>query len=316
MSTSTPATASPAGDLEVTHTADGSPRLTTADALYAAPGKLAWKVCAPDCGPVVSSKDEYEPGPTAAGTTFELTRTVDGRTTVSRSPVWQGQVAQLTPPSITGSAVPGGTVTATVGTWSGGWPTDRSELELRACPKPSPLTKRDEEDCVAMNERAADRPGSVSITLGAAYTGRYVGAVEAREDAARFEPSFDFGPFDPAFASGSPSLSTARFIAASPLVGPIPAPTAAQEPTMRWAKRLTRRKGKLTLGTMTCPIRCGFTVSVVGLKRGGVITTQVSGSGTFALRVPAKGLKKPRRAYVIVSGEGFRFDEAKLLRVR
>jgi hypothetical protein len=92
-----------------------------------------WFACGPGapCG-YAGFGHSKEPGETPAGTVYEFEFAVPGYL-FERSPVWQGRVAAVSPPALTGSAVPGGTVKVTPARWRGGWGDELSASILLAC---------------------------------------------------------------------------------------------------------------------------------------------------------------------------------------
>jgi hypothetical protein len=88
------------------------------------------------CGPAAAcryagSARSIAAGETAQGTIFEFETNVN--LIFERSPVWRGRVAAVSPPALTGSATPGGTVKVTPASWRGGWGDELSASILLAC---------------------------------------------------------------------------------------------------------------------------------------------------------------------------------------
>ena len=254
---------------------DGWPALV---ANYAPDGSRAvpsWQICAPDCGPVVATDQFYRPGPTAAGTTFSASATVDGTTTVDRSRAWGGQVTNTAMPALTGEPKVGHTLTPNAGTWTGGWGDDVSLVGVRACRTAAA------EDCRAMSASSI-QPGNPSqVTIDSAYTGWYVGAVEHRAGAQSAYPAILYR-FPPGQVSSLPAPPPGQTVAVGPLSGPVIAgpdvepPSAPVTPpglkgargfipiaTLR--KRAARSGGAFVLGTISCSGRC---VARVTLRHG------------------------------------------------
>ncbi|CAB4917269.1 unannotated protein [freshwater metagenome] len=223
--------------------ADGSPSLVAnRSPVGGAPAR--WRVCDPECGPIVAEGPTFSPGPTAAGTTFEATTTgTDGAVSSVRSRPWGGQVAVVGPPTVTGEVRIGRVVTAAGGTWTGGWGDDRGVPALRACRTPAAT------DCRFFGPRdvlGSARQGASAIDP--AFAGWYVGAYEQRHARETAFPAVapapepplgtptDRRPVDPGVAT--PTL------AYGPLVGPVP-PARTGEPP--------RVAGRLAVGRRVTP---------------------------------------------------------------
>ena len=254
---------------------DGWPRLV---ANYVPDGSRAtasWKVCAPDCGPTVATSASYDAGPTAPGTTFEASATVDGVTTTARSAVWGGQVTNTAPPTFGGEPRAGQTLTPHGGTWAGGWGDDFSLLGMRACRTAAGG------DCRAMTA-SSNQPGHPSqVTVAAAYAGWYVGAIEARFGAGTLFPPMAVW-IAPGEVSAVPTPTPGQTVAAGPLVGPVvgvptttvrdPATTGLRfTPRVTIRKRAVRRRGALVLATVRCSGRC---VARATLRHGRRVVTR------------------------------------------
>jgi len=255
---------------------DGWPRLVANHYPYNAEAVPTWKVCSPECGPTVAvaTHGSYQPGPTAAGTTFEASTTVDGTTTTARSRIWGGRVTNTALPTLAGAAVVGQVVTPAAGTWAGGWGDDTSLLGVRACSTPTA------EDCRAMNA-ASLQPGHPSqVIIDRAYTGWYIGAIERRTAAQSVFVAIGYH-FPAGQISGLPAPRPGQTVSAGALIGPItdpspaPPPESAPAPPFRprvaLRKRAARRGGSLLLGTLICSKPC---VARVTLRHGTTATTR------------------------------------------
>lgn len=244
--------------------ADGWPILNAGySPYYEGLGTVSWKVCAPDCGPVVATGTFYKPGPTEPGTSFEASVTVNGQTTAELSPPWLGQLTNTVPPTFEGELRPGQTLTPRAGTWSGGWGDEGRLLGMRACPTAAA------EDCRAMNAASLQPWGPSEVTIDPAYAGWYIGAIESRFGWGAAFPAIGI-PFMPGQVSRWRSPSPSQTVAAGPLSGPIPAPPAPPPPPaaadpeqaprftprVMLGKRAMRRAGSLVLGTIICARRC------------------------------------------------------------
>lgn len=241
-----------------------------------------WRICSPDCGPVVSVSEFFETGPVPPGTTIELSTTFRGRTTTDRTPPWRGIVQNTASPTFTGAAQIGSRLTPRKGTWSGGFGDEFSLVGMQACLTPAML------DCRALTASSFQPGNPESVELDAAYAGWYVGAVEARfgGGSAFTLPGYGFPPGVLSFYD-APRVS--QTVAAGPLVGPVPPPTDAQRPTVSWRSRAAvRRRGLADFGTARCPVACGLKLTVKA-RSGGKTRTRfanLGGTGTVRLRLP------------------------------
>lgn len=238
------AAAAQAPTVETTLTPDGHPQLTAGNGSAGAAPR--WRACAPDCGAVVAEGQSFAPGPTAAGTTFEVTTTsADGTTATGRSPVWRGRVAAGTPPTVTGEPRIGRAVSVAPGAWTGGWGDEFSVPGLRACRTPEAT------DCRQVAPRGSYGVAERSIVadVDPAFAGWYLGATEHR---------YGRGTAFPAIAMLPPPLGTpaerrpvapvaSATVALGPLVGPVPAARAGTPPRVagRFAvgRKVTPRAG-------------------------------------------------------------------------
>jgi hypothetical protein len=109
----------------------GDPLLAANSVPYGRKGTTHWYACPAQatCTPV-APREAYElvPGPTAAGTRFELTLDSRGHRTEAFSHPWLGRVTAVSPPVLSGTAAVGATVSASAATWTGGWGGEFEEL--------------------------------------------------------------------------------------------------------------------------------------------------------------------------------------------
>lgn len=247
---------------------DGQPRIDRSvsspppDLFVCPPGGACARVDAP----VI-----YEPGETAAGTVFEA-RGADG--SVDRSPVWQGAVGPESPPAVAGDAVEGAVVQPVAGDWSGGWADDLSALSLHLC------RTQDGEECRALPLAGATGAVPVSgagpASLVAGSAGGYLFAADVRVAGDRRAVPAPL-PYRPNMPLDLP-LPGARTVISLPL-GPVapaggtppPALTGrrapAAKPSLKLRKRAYRRRGRVVLGTVTCPVRCRVQLRVGNVRR-------------------------------------------------
>jgi hypothetical protein len=184
------------------------------------PPTPSWRLCSPDCGDIAATTQDFQPGPVAAGTIFEAEATVDGVTTTTRTPPWQGQVTNVVPPTVVGDLRIGKQISAQGGTWSGGWGDDYHDLKLYACPTATSLS------CAPM--QIGYESTNATTYVHPAYAGWFVRAVDRDFGA---DPAFaDVGLFfTPGLTTTSPIAPASQTVAVSQPVGPIPpaAPSTA-----------------------------------------------------------------------------------------
>jgi hypothetical protein len=241
---------------------------------YAMPATASWRVCNPDCGPVVATGFLFEPGPTAIGTTFEATgTTVHGTPGTERSPAWGGQVTNTALPTFEGEPRVGQTLTPRAGAWTGGWGAEFGLVGMRACPSAAA------QDCRAMTASILQPGNPAQITIDPAYTGWYVGAIESRYGAGTAFPAIGYPFTPPGQVSQLRAPLLRQTIVAGPLRGPVlGAPTSAP-PTARLSftpratirRRAARRGRALVLATVRCSGRC---VAHAKLRHGSKTTTR------------------------------------------
>lgn len=164
---------------------DGSGRLFVNDS---GEGWL-WEACSPDqstCRPFSAGRDISTTG-ASAETVFR----VSNGGSPGLSPFWHGNVALLSPPSVTGAIRANELVTPVAGKWSGGWEGEKGNFQLAACT--SPVGGR----CTTLTHShyVPACPGE-SAVLDPVFAGQYLRVAERRVGA---------GPhFVLAYAVGSP----------------------------------------------------------------------------------------------------------------
>jgi hypothetical protein len=144
---------------------DGSGRLFVNDG-----NEPEWQACAPDlssCTPFATGGDITTDG-APPGTVFRADAT-------SFSPLWQGDVRSLGPPSVTGAVRANQLVVPVPGEWQGGWADDYDLMQLSACTTPAA------DDCLALtpNWRQKECQQGAAL-LDPALTGRYLRVVNRR----------------------------------------------------------------------------------------------------------------------------------------
>ena len=171
---------------------------------------LTWRACDPECGAPIGRGTRLTPGPTAAGTVFEVRATVGGAERSARSPAWRGHLAVATPPTLDGEVRIGRPVAARPGTFSGGWGDDVQILGVRACRTPTAG------DC-----RDLTPGGSGSAVVDPSVAGWWVGPYAAPWTGSR--GGIPLGPTPYGVAPQDPAPDpTTGLVAVGALVGPVP----------------------------------------------------------------------------------------------
>jgi len=251
---------------------------------------LQYRSCPPDGGPcqvLQPGSSGIMPGPTAAGTVFELDVEQGGSVDTVRTDPWKGRVDAVAPPAIAGEAKVGATVGVTPATWNGGWGRrtyrdrtveDLSGSQVVACRAATG------KDCMIFE------PGPLSQH----WAGWYLFATETRyakpgcwENCSTVNDGLVPLPWPfPAIAPAS-----ATFAVSAPVqiccTLPAPAPDVIPAPMASVRAKAVRAKGRLLVGRVDCTVRCsvGLTVSGGGRK---VYTRTFFLEGPAALSIPVR----------------------------
>lgn len=185
---------------------------------------IGWRACNPDCGDIVATGAVFRPGATPTGTVFEAEATLGGVLTTDRTTPWQGQVTNVTPPTLVGEPRVGREVGTVGGTWSGGWDKDSSQLGLVAC------RNADGTDCRTLYSHVIDP----------AYAGWYLRAVDRRYAfGTAFPTAVALPPTPGTIGSSAFSIAPSPTVAYGASFGPIAAANPGAPPTIT---------GKLAVG--------------------------------------------------------------------
>jgi hypothetical protein len=227
-------------------TAEGDPRLTFPTTALASEFQTWW-TCRPDqaCSTTAYTGGELLPGPVPRGTSFVADGSFTQTPVAVRSPLWQGRVAAVTPPSLAGSATPGGTVRAVPAGWSGGWGDEASTAVVLACPAATRT------DCEYLADSQGRTSGTVERTVYAKHVGWSLYAVEyrtAREDPA---PMFVHGP-------GVRPAASALVAVSAPVTVKVEEPSF--EVTLE--DRVAGTRTGVTVGRVRCAARCVVELAV------------------------------------------------------
>lgn len=137
----------------------------------------SWQVCAPDlsnCRPFATGGDVATTG-APSGVVFFWASGVSRAGGGWLSPIWNGNVTSLSPPSVGGTVRANELVTPVPGRWQGGWATDRDAMQLSACANPAGS------DCITLTD--SSYPGSCaggSAVLDPVFVGLYLRVADRR----------------------------------------------------------------------------------------------------------------------------------------
>jgi hypothetical protein len=277
--------------------AHGDPRLVVYDP-DGGSGWVDWTTCPAGGAPCFGARpwqvsngtwagETFSPGPTSAGAVFRGDGTWDAQPVAFRA-TWLGTVTAVAPPVFRGRAIVGTKVTATPGSWSGGWGDERDVVRVQAC------RTRDARDCESLttgNVKTGE-PTDATPTVTPRHTGWYLFAVDERRprEVVPYAMTLELvlGPLRP--------LQPGPTVAFSAPVGPVIGPTAVLR------RRALYRDGRPLLGRVRCPVvACTAQVAVRHGARQRTETLHVTGSTTIE---PRPGLRPGRwRVSVIVDGE-------------
>lgn len=228
-------------------------------------GTVTWHACPPGggCTPVDSRPTldrALEVGTASVGTVFIATATSGSRTATASSVPYLGPVRSNTPPSFSGRLRVGALVKPIAGSWSGGWGSERSFLQMQICRRVNGT------GCVVVADQVYwnSCPG-VGAVLAPHHARRYLRVIDQRLGR------------DVAFTMmGLPSPSPSYIEALQPtpsragtIAGPIGLPTGPPEstcgpppPHVILAQRAVRRGDRLEFGRIRCVARCTVAVDV------------------------------------------------------
>jgi hypothetical protein len=214
----------------------------------------SWQACAPglsSCTPFAAGRSITTAG-AAPNTLFRATSSLGAS---APTPVWHGEIAALTPPSVAGVVRANRFVTPVLGSWSGGWDGDVHLTQLAAC------ANADGTGCTTLTDLNSIGCKGGAAVLDAVFTGRYLRVTDQ-----------DVGP-NPIFAAyavTSPYYSRTWVAAASTSVAVVGRIAPASGPRtvhcgpspLPFAKASLSRRG---VAAVQCPYGC--LVALIG-KRG------------------------------------------------
>jgi len=270
-------------------TADGNPSLVAnfrPDGSFATP---SWAVCAPGeaaCVPAGGTNQFVEPGPEPAGTTFEASATYAGTTYTARSHPWQGTVAAIAPPTLTGVPKVGTVVTPHTGSWTGGWSGDFDLSHVEAC-------------------RTRDGRGCTTISYPHAFRDRYAARIDPRFSGdwlfaldERYGRGTVFTAVGILWPFGIPPTPPGPTVSRSAPLGPVTGPALRLRD-----HPLLQRDDRLLVGTATCAHRCRVGLRVIAMA-GHSAHVSLLVRGTRSLTVPAGRLRFEHGATIRVQIAG------------
>jgi hypothetical protein len=136
---------------------------------------MSWEVCsAPltNCAPFGSGGETT----TAGAPPESVFRVTGGKGSVGLSPLWHGNVALLTPPSVIGAMRANELVTPVAGEWSGGWEGETGFMQLSVCPHATAVR------CVTLtHSHYLGACPNKSAVLDPAFVGEYLRVADRRQ---------------------------------------------------------------------------------------------------------------------------------------
>jgi hypothetical protein len=131
----------------------------------------SWKACKPDlseCTPFASG-GEFNTGDAAPNTVFWGGENI-------LTPVWQGRLQAVSPPSVQGAIRGNEVVTPIAGSWIGGWEDDRDELTVSICDTAAGT------GCFTINYEGHEEECGAggAVMIDPAFAGRYLRVIDRR----------------------------------------------------------------------------------------------------------------------------------------
>jgi hypothetical protein len=133
----------------------------------------SWEACAPD----LSACSQFKTGRdvSTAGAMAETAFRVSGAGLTGTSPIWHGNVFNVSPPGAVGALRANELVTPVSGQWGGGWEGEGSTFQLAACPS------RSEAGCVTLtHSHYPDSCLDDAAVLDPFFTGWFLRVTERR----------------------------------------------------------------------------------------------------------------------------------------
>ncbi len=177
---------------------------------------MSWEVCSAsltDCAPFGTGGEIT----TAGARPESVFRVTGGGGSVGVSPVWHGDAAPLTPPSIKGAERANELMTPVAGEWSGGWEGEADLMQLSVCPRAVAV------NCVTLtHSHYIGGCPHRSAVLDPAFVGEYLRVADRREGAG---PHFTLryatrSPFGLDLWKPGPTVSAAIVGRIAPATGP------------------------------------------------------------------------------------------------
>lgn len=283
--------------MEVFLEGNGSGGMIAGSDVETPPGEtFSWQTCAPGGMACIPFASGQKVGTADAGpnTVFAVTPT-DAPT--ERSPVWLGNVAASTPPSVSGQVRANTLVTPVPGTWRGGWAGDLNRTELAECRYP------DGTGCSALTGLGGTACAHEAVVLDPAFTGRYLRvadqtyAADARVD----EDTEDSLTFLGFVWPAGPTTSVAVLGRIAPASGPRtdhcgPAPRAlGSEPSATLSKQ--------DRATIRCPSACTIVLRADRGPKRVQVTRTLAEWGTVSVRLTPRSLLRLGDGRAVLSVE-------------
>ena len=239
-----------------------------------------WSICSPppsaSCVQTKRTRFPFlNPGPEPAGTVFVATETAGGRT-YRASVTWQGRVTAVTPPHVVGRPRFRAHVTATAGSWTGGWGDEFDQLGVEAC-----RTRRGR-DCVVLSGGQYGCPGQPArATVGGWLPGMYLFAFDLRTP--RDWACAGVGYLYP---GAIPPWPVQQIVTRSAPAGPVTGPPRPKVTILRHA---FLRAGRVEVADIRCATVCRVSVNVFDGRSSSGARLILKGSASVG--VPRRSLR-------------------------
>jgi hypothetical protein len=255
----------------------------------------SWRACAPDgsaCATFATGR-EASTGPAKPNTVFVASAN-DGAT--ARSPVWHGNVAATSPPSVNGAVRANALVTPLAGGWSGGWDADADLMQLAACTNP------DGTNCTALtNPPYYQGCARAAAVIDVAFTGRYLRVADQRLGAGTVFAAIALrSPYGSQTWAPGPTTSVAVLGRIAPATGPR---AAACGPPALLSATLSRQG----VASVRCSVSCSIVLQARRSSRLHSYRVRLEralpAAGTATIRLPTEALRRLGRGRVGFSVE-------------
>ncbi|HST32142.1 MAG TPA: hypothetical protein VLJ80_01355 [Solirubrobacteraceae bacterium] len=258
------------GKISATLAPDGSGQLIANTEGGPAGVTWTWQACAEDgngCSAFGNGQSSGTAG-AKAGTVFEATAS---NSATAKSPVWDGTVAAVSPPSVSGALRANSLVTPRLAAWTGGWIGDFDRTQLAACKGVAGT------DCTTLTN--PDYPQGCpkgAAVIDPAFAGRYLRVADEREGVdAVFPASAISSPYGGGVWSAGPTTAVAVVGRIASATGP--RATRCGPPPLGPTGTLSRRG----IATVNCPAACKISLHARHGSRQIRLTRRLAKAGTL-----------------------------------